>query len=221
MKNGIAKLLTLGTLAWPAVMPGVANAGGQVDLVPNTSGLLVDVVALGKTPGDVYTGGFCRARAMHTWAEEGDNVFMLCEGSVGYKGVSLGLQERFMASADYQVAPFAGLGLKGKVDVGEHELSGSASFGASLPDPTGVLELRLAGSADIESSRWYVPNTVEAESFTWRKAEGISPEGFSGAERAFVGYSLGGLTFGPSLEVDWSVNEGAKFAPGLKIRYGE
>jgi len=210
MEKTLGVLLVAGALA----LPGAASAGnfGKVDAVANTDGALVDSAAGVKSPGDLYVQGFCRTRAMHTWDEGGDNVFVLCAGDVGYKGLTLGLQERFSAGSDYQMAPFASIRYSGAVDLGEEiSLSGGASFTTSLP--ADLLELRVAADIDIDNKDWYVPSTVELESFTWL-AEGD----FSGTERLFVGYDIGALEVGPYIELDWT-QEGASVAPGIKLRY--
>ncbi len=210
MSKKMSALFVAGALT----LPSVANAGGfgKVDVVANTSGLLVDAVAGVQSPGDVYVQGLCRTRAMKTWAEGGDNLFTLCAGNVGYKGFTLGVQERFSAGSDYQMVPWVSGGVSGSVEPNEDlKLSGAASLSSSLPK--GVLELRVAGTMDIESDQWYVPSTVELETLTWKSAEG-----FSGTGRLFVGYDVGKLEVGPYVELDWS-QDGATVAPGVKLRY--
>ena len=210
MKKTLGALLVAGAL----VMPSAASAGnfGKVDAVANTNGALVDASAGVQSPGDLYVQGFCRTRAMHTWEEGGDNLFTLCAGNVGYKGITLGLQERFSAGSDYQMVPWASVGASGSVEPNEElKLSGATSLSSSIP--YGVLELRLVGSMDIDSDKWFVPSTVELESMTW-----LSGGDFSGTERLFVGYDLGKVEVGPYVEMDWT-EDGASIVPGIKLRY--
>ena len=234
----IKKMNTLAGLGFYAALgaAGVAHADGKVDGIVNTQGTLIDVIGTGKIPfgkSPLYSSGFARARAMHTLAERGDNVFLLAEANVGYQGFTLGLQQRFSELTDYQVASFGSVGLQKKVKNEEGELlrSGAVSFAMPLSDPRGFQEMRLAGSVNPQSKRKYVPDRIEGESFTWKKSDVLDVGIWSGTGRFFVGYEIGkltdgrsdGLTVGPYAEMSWSVSEGVGFFPGffpgLKVRY--
>lgn len=210
MNKKLGALMVTGALALPTSVS--AGSFGKVDAVVNTTGALVDASAGVQSPGHLYVQGFCRTRAMKTWDEGGDNLFTLCAGNIGYKGLTIGLQERFSAGADYQMVPFASVGASGSVEPNEElKLSGTTSLSSSIP--YGVLELRIAGSMDIESDQWFVPSSVEFESMTW-----LTGSKFTGTERLFVGYDFGKVEVGPYVELDWT-EDGASVAPGIKLRY--
>ena len=215
IKKNIATALAAVALTTYAVAPHTTHAAGKFDLIATNQGFLGDFVAFGQTQGDWYTGALGRARPSHTWEEGGDNVFGLAEINAGYKFASISLEARFSEDSNYQAIPFAVAQVKGeKTTKNGTELKGSAWIGSSLPKPA-VLELRLAGSANIESDKWFSPDLVELETLTWKKEDG-----FSGTIRPFVAYNVTkNIAAGIYAENNWEQQSLSAVAAGLKVSY--